>query len=121
VFSSLKPGIPINPFNAGTTIASVKNLPGFNGLGSRYWYKWNHTNANSSLCNWISYHGWVDIAYESSTSMFVLNYVLCMSAIKLLYFVCDKIFILIMHEDGMVLNFLHNPIPMAFTNNLFFF
>jgi quercetin dioxygenase-like cupin family protein len=33
VFSKLEPGIPIKPFNAGTTTVSVKNLAGLNGLG----------------------------------------------------------------------------------------
>ncbi|GAU32958.1 hypothetical protein TSUD_358250 [Trifolium subterraneum] len=33
VFSKLVPGIPISPFNAGETSASVTNLPGLNGLG----------------------------------------------------------------------------------------
>ncbi|CAJ2663410.1 unnamed protein product [Trifolium pratense] len=33
VFSKLGPGVLIQPFNAGTTTVSVKNLPGLNGLG----------------------------------------------------------------------------------------
>ncbi|CAJ2663408.1 unnamed protein product [Trifolium pratense] len=33
VFSKLVPGIPIPPFNAGTTPATVTDLPGLNGLG----------------------------------------------------------------------------------------
>ncbi|GAU32959.1 hypothetical protein TSUD_358260 [Trifolium subterraneum] len=33
VFSKLVPGVPIIPFNAGVTSASVTNLPGLNGLG----------------------------------------------------------------------------------------